>query len=175
MNKKFIFIAIAILVLSAGWYYFTPKRVAAGPRINNATYFEYKMNGQSMEPTLPDGSTTTIAQGKEVIALLTGGDVVLFKYPKNPDFKFIKRIIALPGENIEIKNNEVYVNGVLLNERYLNRGSTTNDEINITLKNDEYFLMGDNRQNSSDSRAFGPITKDLIVGQIWSVRRVLIR
>lgn len=175
LNKTIFIVVVLCGLIAIGGYSFLPKKVAAGPRINGAVYIEHTCTGASMEPVIPDNSIATVATGDEVVGSLARGDIVLFKYPGNPKFQFVKRIIALPSEEIKIKNNEVRVNNILLNERYLNRESTTNGEINITLKNNEYFLMGDNRQNSSDSRAFGPVTKDLIVGQIWSVRRVLIR
>ena len=101
-------------------------------------------------------------------------EVVVFKYPKNPSQFFIKRVIGLPGEKVEIKNNQVIIynkdnpNGFVLNESaYLPASNKTTGEMAVTLKDDQYFVMGDNRLFSSDSRSWGPVPESDIVGKAF--------
>jgi len=101
-------------------------------------------------------------------------DVIVFKAPQNEDYDYIKRIIGLPGDKIMIKGEKVYVNGSLIDESaYLDDGVTTQpgnyarEEETITVPLGSYFVMGDNRDNSSDSRDWGPVPKENIVGKAW--------
>ena len=116
-----------------------------------------KVDGNSMHPTL---------EGDEIMLLNKLGhidrfDIVVAKIEEK-DNNFIKRVIALPGETIEIKDNKIYINGEILDEDF-GYGITYNIDA-ITLGNDEYFLLGDNRIISLDSRSFGPISKKEILG-----------
>ena len=142
------------------------------------------VQGASMEPNFEDkqylivnelgykttsvGSLFTVKPFKE----LQRGDVVVFRYPKNPSVFYIKRIIGLPGEKIEISNDKVNIfnsenpNGFVLDEgKYLSASVMTAGEINMTL-GDEYFVMGDNREYSSDSRSWGPVPADDVMGKV---------
>lgn len=100
------------------------------------------------------------------------GQIVVFHYPKDPTQFFIKRVIGLPGETVEIANgkikiyNDAHPNGVVLEEPYLER-ETNSPPQTVTLKPQEYFVMGDNRPSSLDSRIFGPVSRSLIVGRVW--------
>ena len=103
------------------------------------------------------------------------GDVIVFKYPRNPQEYFIKRIVALPGESVELKDGKVYIyndahkDGFILNEEYLPEDRETypngRNEI-VELADDEYFVLGDNRNSSKDSRVFGPVKKRLVIGSV---------
>ena len=99
------------------------------------------------------------------------GDVVIFRYPYDTKQFFIKRIVGLPGETIEVKNNSVIIynrpnpSGMILMENYLDLFQQTLGADRIKLDDDEYFVMGDNRLQSHDSRAFGPVKKSLIIGR----------
>lgn len=102
------------------------------------------------------------------------GDVIVFRYPGNPDVDFVKRVIALPGETIEIANRGVWIDGRRLEEPYLNRQDGNrvlqrDDYGPLTLRNDEYFVMGDNRDESNDSRYWGPVRRELITGKPWII------
>jgi signal peptidase I len=142
------------------------------------------VQGASMEPNFEDkqylivnelgykttsvSSLFTVKPFKE----LQRGDVVVFRYPKNPSVFYIKRIIGLPGEKIEISNDKVKIfnsenpNGFVLDEgKYLSASVTTAGEINMNLNN-EYFVMGDNREYSSDSRSWGPVPADDVMGKV---------
>jgi len=94
------------------------------------------------------------------------GEVIIFKYPLNPSQKFIKRVIGLPGETVEIKNGNILIDGKILKENYL-KNTFVFHETKITLGKDEYFVLGDNRGSSLDSRIFGPVKRDLIIGRAF--------
>jgi signal peptidase I len=92
------------------------------------------------------------------------GDVIVFEYPKDLSRDFIKRVIGLPGETVDVKGGKIYINGQLLPEPFgPNPGSSTNGP--ITVGPDELFVMGDNRNNSSDSRAWGPLPLKYVIGK----------
>ena len=133
--------------------------------------------GSSMEPTLRDGERVLVNR----LAYLGGsspqrGDVVIFKaWPRRLDpfdattsegDDFIKRVVGIPGDVIEIRSGSVILNGQPLNEPYLD--SLTQGNIDpLVVTRDEYFVLGDNRSNSSDSRLFGTLGSDRIVGRAW--------
>jgi signal peptidase I len=104
------------------------------------------------------------------------GDVIVFKYPVEPDRDFIKRVIGLPGETLEVKRKEVYINGKPLTEPYVHfirplspEGAESLDVRDdfgpVTVPPDQYFMMGDNRDNSQDSRFWGFMPADYIKGK----------
>lgn len=101
------------------------------------------------------------------------GEVVVFKYPVDIKQYFIKRIVALPGESVTIGAgkilvvNDEYPGGIFLDEEYLEEGVSTYGEITINLGEDEYVVLGDNRKSSLDSRNFGTLSRELIVGKVW--------
>lgn len=101
------------------------------------------------------------------------GDVIVFKSPKNPDIEYIKRIIAVPGDMVRIQNREVYVNNIKLNEHYISaktnlwEGGYLKENDPVLIPQGYLFVMGDNRPNSSDSREFGPIQENSIVGFVF--------
>ncbi len=99
------------------------------------------------------------------------GDVVVFRFPQDPSQYYIKRIIGLPGETVEVKEDKTIVYnrenpvGMILPEAYLTE--STLGDMKIKLDENEYFVMGDNRDESSDSRRWGPLPKHLIIGRAW--------
>jgi len=114
---------------------------------------------------------------------ITRGKVVVFRYPKDPSKFFIKRIIALPGERIEIKDgsfkifNQENSDGFALDESaYLAKGVKTVGDQSVKLSDNEYFVMGDNRSFSSDSRVWGPVPSEDIIGEVlvraWPLNQI---
>lgn len=95
------------------------------------------------------------------------GDVIVFRAPNSKNVDFIKRVIGLPGEAIRIENGSVFINGEKLDEPYEIQLTSGTEE--ITLGAEQYFVLGDNRNASSDSRSFGAIKKDSIRGRTWLV------
>ena len=95
------------------------------------------------------------------------GEVVVFHPPRRPDVEYVKRVVGLPGELVEIRRGRVLVDGIPLEEPYILRRGTTESRTYALLADDEYFVLGDNRLGSEDSRTWGPITVDTMVGRVW--------
>lgn len=135
----------------------------------------FYVKGASMEPNFYDHEYLIIDEISYRFSEPQRGDIVVFKYPRDPRQFFIKRIIGLPGEKIKIENGLVYVtvSGVTntLTEEYLQSDTETRLPISgyseTILQDDEYFLLGDNRDQSLDSRIFGPVKGDYIIGRTW--------
>lgn len=124
-----------------------------------------EMHGESMNPTLEDGEKFTIEKDN---ATIERGDIIVYEH-KTTKNQFVKRVTGIPGDTIELKNESVYLNGQILDEPYLKEGVETqpgNSGTSFTLKENEYFVLGDNRSNSSDSRhsLVGLIEKEQIIG-----------
>jgi len=122
--------------------------------------------GESMVPTFYHGERYFVNKLAYVNKSPERNDIVVFTCDKYGNKYLIKRVIAVAGDVVAIKNNELYVNNKKLNEPYINGPMITPDIDEIVLKDDEIFVMGDNRNNSSDSRHFGVIMKDDIVGKL---------
>jgi len=126
------------------------------------------IKGASMEPNFDDGQYLIIDELSYRFREPQRGEVVVFKYPHDLSQRYIKRIIGLPGETIEIKERKVLISGEILDESsYLPEGITTPDLAKITLGEEEYFVLGDNRLASSDSRRWGALPKENIVGRAY--------
>lgn len=129
------------------------------------------VRGDSMVPTFHDKEYLIVEEVSYHTGDVHRGDVVVFKYPLDPKQYFIKRIVGLPGETISITNGQVTVrnsenpSGFQLDESYLSDWEDSRSP--LTLENDEYFVMGDNRNNSSDSRRWGPVNEKLLVGRAF--------
>ena len=135
----------------------------------------HKIKGASMEPNFPDGEYLLTDKVTYRFGEPQRGDVIVFKAPYSNGDEFIKRIIGLPNDNVAIQDSKVLINGRSLNETYLpadfyTSGSTFLSEGNtITVPSHEYFVLGDNRSHSSDSRAWGFVPKDSITGRAWVI------
>lgn len=97
------------------------------------------------------------------------GDIVVFRYPLNPKKDYVKRLIGLPGERVEIKNSRVYVNGREISEEYLPAGLRYPDFGPVLVPENAYLMLGDNRDNSDDSRYWGPLPRENIIGKAMLV------
>lgn len=136
--------------------------------------------GESMEPTLQDGNAILVNKFIYRFADPARFDIIVFPYRGNPSKNYIKRIIGLPGDAVNIKNNTVYINGQALEEDYINEPMQHRGNVDfpITIPEGQYFVMGDNRNNSSDSRYqdVGLIPKADIMGKaslrIWPVNEL---
>ena len=129
------------------------------------------VSGSSMDPTFDNGHYLIVDQLSYRFEKPKRGEVIVFKYPNDPSKFFIKRIIGLPGEKVEIINGEVYIRGasgtegIKLSEPYIEASRQKYDNWNVPLGPDEYFVMGDNRIASSDSRVWGALKEKFIVGR----------
>ncbi len=126
-----------------------------------------EITGTSMEPTLDNGEMIIAEKMTSRLDKLKRGDIVVFKQPENKNVFVIKRIVGLPGDTITLTKASVYVNGSELNEDYVKTHQILvgTEEENIEVPLGSYFLMGDNRGNSTDSRKWGPIAQQDVVGK----------
>ena len=134
-----------------------------------------KVEGPTMEPAIRDGDRLML---KKMVGELVRGDIVAFRYPRDTSKSFIKRIIALPGETISIDvSGVVFINNSELSEPYVapERNRSPRAVAKTTLAAGEYFVMGDARDASNDSRSWGPVERNLIYGKVigryWPIGR----
>ncbi len=134
----------------------------------------HEVLGNSMHPTYKNGEYLMANKILYRFTVPKRGDVIIFKYSETQDF--IKRIIGIPGDSIMVKDGKMYVNGSLLDESnyladtvYTSGGDSIAEGQTVTIGENEYFVCGDNRPHSSDSRTFGAIDKDQIKGKAWIV------
>lgn len=129
------------------------------------------VSGASMFPTFKDSNYLIIDEISYRIKEPQRYDVIVFRYPENHKKFFIKRIIGLPNETVKIIGSEITIindkhpEGFVLTEPYVK--NTSSNELTYELKSDEYYVMGDNRSASSDSRFWGPVKKELIIGKAF--------
>lgn len=142
----------------------------------------FVVRGASMEQSFQDRDYLVIDEISYAFRTPQRGEAIVFRYPRDPNQYFIKRIVGLPGETVEIRggvvriSNEDYPDGFVLSEPYLSPGlNQTQPEMSLTLGQEEYFVLGDNRVASSDSRVWGPLPRRFIVGRAliraWPVSR----
>jgi signal peptidase I len=136
--------------------------------VNKATYFS--VEAKSLARFAPwispnDPRVFFLFQGPE------RGDVIVFRFPREPSREFIKRVMALPGETVEVRGGKVIVNGQQLSEPYIERQASYNFGPEM-VPADNYFVLGDNRNNSSDSHIWGMVPRDKIIGKSWVYYRV---
>lgn len=128
----------------------------------------FVVDGESMYPNFRDREIVLWRKGVYDSGEMKPerADIVVVQYPGDPKHKkYVKRIVGLPNENIQISNGKVYINKKVYSEEYLNPSLLTEPDGSWKLKAGEYFVMGDNRPNSNDSRYFGPIETRFIMGK----------
>ena len=140
----------------------------------------YLVDGRSMDPTFATGDYLIVNKLSYEIGVPKRNTVVVFRYPKDPTKSFIKRIIGLPNETLSMKENEVTVvnaenpKGFIIDQSYLVHKLPST--FKVTLGSDEYFVMGDNRAESFDSRSWGALNKKFILGEpivrLWPVNKI---
>jgi signal peptidase I len=140
-------------------------------------YQPVRVEGTSMLPRLEDRDRLFINKFVYRISAIERGDVVVFHYPRDPEKSYIKRVIALPGDHLRIDHGQVWVNGSALAEKYVPPiYRDTRSYTDTVIPDDCYFVMGDHRSISSDSREFGFVERDLIYGKAvfvyWPARDV---
>ena len=134
----------------------------------NLSTVRYFVQGPSMEPTFVGGQFVMVSRLNYLFGSPERGDIIIFNAPgaQDSDPPLIKRVIGLPGETIEFRSQRVYINGVELNEPYIKEACQIGrcQDRTWELGQDQFFFMGDNRNNSRDSRYFGPVSRDRIIG-----------
>jgi signal peptidase I len=140
--------------------------VVASVLIITFLYQPVRVEGTSMQPELRDQDRLFIDKFFFRFEKITRGDVVVFHYPRDPEKSYIKRVIGLPGDTVVIRQGRVFINDQPINEAYVpRRFRDTRSMGEMVVPPDEYFVMGDHRSISSDSRDFGPVDRDLIYGK----------
>jgi signal peptidase I len=139
---------------------------AASVLIITFLYQPVRVEGTSMLPRLVDQDRLFINKFVYHFQAVERGDVVVFRYPRDIQKSYIKRVIAVSGDRLRIDHGNVYVNDHLLNEPYIPQEYRDTRSLDaMVVPADEYFVMGDHRSISSDSREFGPVKRDLIYGK----------
>lgn len=130
----------------------------------------------SMEPTLQIGDRIMVNKLSYHIGDPRRGDVIVFKYPMDPSRDFVKRLVAKGGETVEIRNSQLYINGRQVAEDYLPPGLTFEDFGPVEVPPGTYFMLGDNRNSSEDSRSWGMMPEENIIGKAviiyWPMDRI---
>lgn len=124
------------------------------------------VRGKSMLPNYTDGQVLVVNKISYVVDSPKRGDVVGMYFPGEVEKRFIKRVVGVPGEKVTIKQGRIFINDQQFEEGYLAPDLLTLPDLDRTLVEGEYFLMGDNRGNSSDSRAWGPVPESFIIGKV---------
>jgi len=129
----------------------------------NAITARIRVDGESMVPTLVSGEYVIVNRLSYRLGSPQRGDIIVFHFPRDPKEEYIKRVIGLPGDEVEVRDGQVYINGQPLNETYL---KVKMDYIGSwQIPADQLFVLGDNRNNSSDSHDWGTVPMDYVVGK----------
>ena len=132
------------------------------------------VRGSSMTPGIEDGDRILVEPWSYLFGGADRGDVVVLRYPLDPEVDYIKRVIGLPGDRVTLAEGRVWVNGHLLDEPYVARVDTSS-YLSVLVEPEHYFVLGDNRPRSSDSREFGQVPEELVRGRVdlrlWPLSR----
>jgi signal peptidase I len=128
----------------------------------------YSFPAGSMEPTIPVGSLIIVKKYQDINSLKRG-DIIAFKYPLDTRRVFVKRVIGLGGETISLKDSHLFINGLEVPEEYLTKDLQFSDYGSKTIPDGKYFVIGDNRNNSNDSRNWGFLPQDMILGKVIQI------
>jgi signal peptidase I len=140
-------------------------------------YQPVKVEGTSMQPELIDQERIFVNKFVYHFEEIHRGDIVVFWYPKDPSKSFIKRVVGVPGDLVSVRGGRVYINGQLLEERYVPRGYQDSDSYpSVQVKEGYYYVLGDHRNASNDSRSWGLVPRKYIYGKAvfryWPVEKV---
>ena len=154
-NRRWIVVVLAVLVIGAGflrWGVLQP----------------YLIPSPSMEPVLAPGDHILVNRLAYRLWAPNRGDVVVFAFPKDTKRTFVKRIIALEGEKVELRDNKVFIDGKAIQEPYLKEGDYPPFGPQVVPQG-KVFVLGDNRRESEDSREWGLLPKGYLLGKVWLV------
>jgi signal peptidase I len=129
----------------------------------NAISARVRVDGTSMIPTLENGEFVLVSKISYRLGDVDRGDIIVFHFPRNPEEELVKRVIGLPGDHVSVQAGTVYVNGQLLNEPYIASAPSYSGEWDVL--DGQLFVLGDNRNNSNDSKDWGLLPFDKIVGK----------
>lgn len=151
LRETFVTLLIALIILGA----------------MRAVVQSYRVQGKSMEPSFFEGQYLMVNKLADRLHPPRRGDVIVFWPPKFTDKPYIKRVIALPGERITLRDGSIFIDGVLLDEPSYIPSTVPYREVTLLVPEGQYYVLGDNRGNSSDSRFWGPVPEENIIGAVW--------
>lgn len=171
---KEVVLGFACILLAVLIYLANPFHTASwDPRIRLYGLKIFSNPSRSMEPTIPAGSIFTVLGWPYLRSEPHAGDLIVFKYPLDPTVAYVKRIVATGGSTIEIANGVVLVDGQAVPEAFVPKAAAVSEYSRnmrrIRVAPTSYFVMGDNRDNSDDSRVWGFVPRDHIVGKVGSI------
>lgn len=129
----------------------------------NAVTARVRVDGTSMEPTLHNGELILVNKLAYKLSAPVRGDVIVFYFPRDPEQEYIKRLVGLPGDVVRVENGKLYVNDQLVDEPYIAAAPNYPGEWEVPAG--QFFVLGDNRNNSYDSHNWGSVPKDYVVGK----------
>ena len=129
----------------------------------NAVSARIRVDGHSMEPTLQSGEFVIVNKLAYKFSEPIKGDVIVFHYPRDPEQEYIKRVIGLPKEKVDIKDGQVYINNQIIDEPYI--AAAPHYQSSWEVPEDSLFVLGDNRNNSSDSHNWGAVPEEFVIGK----------
>ena len=152
------------------WILTLGAAVAIGLAIRTFLFVPVQVKGESMQNTLMNKEIVIATKFDYLKGDFNRRDIVICHYPGRGSTLFIKRLIALPGDTVEMRAGQLWVNGELVDESAIDMNTPFTTSLGpITLGEDQYFVMGDNRGNSNDSRSVGPLSRDMILGHVQRV------
>ncbi len=164
---KLLFVSLVIFCVSC---FVSPPAILSPAESTEIAYHlqtRYEITGDSMLPSFPVGNILIIDEEAYQQTLPVRGDIIVTQHPYNSDLTFVKRIIGLPNEQIEIVDGDVFIDGVLLIEPYIAEAAAYKG--NWHMDEDDYFVLGDNRNGSSDSHIWGSLAAEFIIGKAMSM------
>lgn len=153
-RRLWLYIGIALILVISIFFIF------------DSFYAYYRVNGSSMAPTLQDGEVYRVSKRESSIHR---GDIIVFRLKKE-NLSYTKRVIALPGEKVAVRDNHVYINEHKLSEPYLQKHSDIHDIKTVEVPPGHFYVLGDDRVESYDSRHFGPIPQTSVIGILQTKR-----
>jgi len=165
LARKFLLVIFIILLM----FVFNP-----GSLVIRHTLQAFKIPTITMKPTLIEGDRVLVNKVIYKTSEPQRGDIIVFKYPNDPQLAFIKRLAGMPGENLEIKNGQLVINGKTIqsftpNGGYFNTGDYGQEGLVVKIPQDKYFVLGDNTLNSRDSRYWGFVPKENLIGKAYKI------
>jgi signal peptidase I len=173
-TSKEVTISLGCVLLVVLIYFANPFHTdSRDPRIRVYGVVTFRMPSRSMEPTIPEDSIFLVSAWPYLFAQPNPGDLIVFSYPRDRRISYVKRVIATGGSTVEIANGVVLVNSKPVSEEYISREVSTSDYArsmrSVRVPPNSYFVMGDNRDNSEDSRSWGFLPRDHIVGKVGPI------
>ena len=153
MNIRQVILLILIFLLIFGMVRFSVQ--------------SFKVEGESMEPSFHNNEYLIVDKLTYHFRSPARGDVIVFHSPQSDGVLLIKRIIGLPGEKVEIKGGELYINGYQLLQEKPHFDSIPYPNYSVTVPRGQYWVIGDNRSNTTGSHIFGPVPRHNIIGRVW--------